>query len=257
MPARTPAERHFEHYLRGRGLEYEYELETTTGARPDFWVETPERLVVCEVRQLDATLSGRPNRSGAFDATAPITKAIKRKSRQGRGLGGVYPYVVVLWAPHWVDDDAVVIGAVLGRLQISMPFNASTGALDPERRAPTVGRDAALHGGARTHISAVAMMSRFNPGALAAEEEVRAKLDGSATKLERIEMIIRIYGEREAAGLLNDDDREPRLSVFHNPYASVPLAGHVFRGDFDRHYALEGDHYLRVFEGPDAHCLDC
>jgi hypothetical protein len=40
MAARNEAEQHFETYLDGHGLAYEYELATDDGKRPDYWIRS-------------------------------------------------------------------------------------------------------------------------------------------------------------------------------------------------------------------------
>lgn len=253
MAARNEAEEHFEQYLGARGIKFEYE-RPAGDKHPDYWLEASGD-PVCEVRHITASMSDLPNRSGAFDPYGPLAKAVKRKSAQGRALEGAHPYVVVIWAPHWVDDPLAVMGAVFGKVQIVMPFDPAVGAADADKATMGFGRDATLHAEQRRHISAVAVIRRFNPRLRAAQDELDALRRPEATLEEGVRLTMEVFGRRAEKGLLDDDSREPRLVTFHNMYASTPLALDIFDGPFDEQYSISESAYERVFAGTDVERL--
>jgi hypothetical protein len=248
--ARDEAEEHFETYLASRGIAFEYELPAGD-SNPDYWLAV-SGAPVCEVCHVTASMSDLPNRSGAFDAYKPLAKAIKRKSSQGRALEGSQPYVVVVWAPQWVDDAFVVMGALFGKVQIVMPFDSATGSADMDQASMDFGRDATLHASQRRHISAVAVIHRFNPRPRAAQDELDALRRRGASPEEGVRLTMEVFGRRAEQGLLDDDSREPRLVTFHNMYAATPLALDIFDGPFDEQYSISESAYERVFAGTDV-----
>jgi hypothetical protein len=238
--ASNAAEEHFETYLDAHRLTYEYEL-AAGDAHPDYWVDHDDGLVVCEVRHVTASIGQEVgNGFGSFDAYQPLNRAVKRKSKQGRALEGVWPYVVVLWAPDWGVGDLAVSGALFGKVQISMPMDTTTGTADMDQARSTFGRNAALHHGddGRPHVTAVALIRRFNPTLRDAEDEISAKLDevGRDSIDTSLPIISEVFERRAAEGLFDENARQPRLTVFHNPHATISLPAGVFRGPFDQHW---------------------
>ena len=245
--ARNEAEEHFETYLSGRTLSFEYELPAGR-SNPDYWLPRSEPRVVCEVAHVTASLWDRPGRIGAFDAYKPLGKAVRRKSAQGRGLPPDLPYVVVLWVPSWTTDDLTVMGSLFGKVEITMPVDVSTGTADSDQRQLGFGQNRVLQG-EREHISAVSILKRFNPGVRQAEDEYDAIDTDLMTRDEKIRTLFEIYERRGRDGLLDDDARTPRLVTFHNPGATAPLGLDVFDGPYDEQYSVVGDSYTKVIQG--------
>jgi hypothetical protein len=248
MVAVNEAEMHFEAYLESRVIEFEYENDAGD-RRPDYWLSPLRGGAVCEVRHVTAAMSDLPDGSGPFDPYKPLAKAVKRKSAQGRGLEGKRPYVVVLWAPHWVDDPLSVLGALFGKAGVVMRISRATGEADLSQLSLGFGLNATLQAGQRQHISAVAMLRRFNPGLRAAQDEVEELLPPGGSPEEGLKTILDVYGRRGDEGLLDDGARCPRIVTFHNTHASVPLPLAVFDGSYDEQYRVTDSGYVRVFAG--------
>lgn len=254
---RNEAEAHFETYLDAHHLSYRYE-EPAGGARPDYWIDHLNGTVVCEVRHVTASIGNRiGNRFGAFDPYKPLAKAVKRKSKQGRALDGIHPYVVVLWAPDWGVGDIAAAGALFGRVGISFPVDEATGTGDLDRASNTFGRDATLHPGTRSHISAVAVLRRFNPTLRDAEDEISGRLDavGRDTIETGLPIIYDVFERRQNDGRFDPDARQPRLTVMHNPDATLPLPGGVLQGPYDEHWSEVDGIYGRQWVGEAHHRL--
>lgn len=237
--AQNAAEEHFETYLDSHSHTYRYELPAGA-ANPDYWVDHDTGPVVCEVRHVTASIGETiGNEFGSIDPYKPLAKAVKRKSRQGRALDGVHPYVVVLWAPDWDVGDLAVAGALFGRVGISFPVDTTTGTGDLGKASNRFGRDATLHPGTRSHISAVALLHRFNPTLRDAEDEISARLDvlGRDSIETGLPVIWDVFERRQNEGLFDPDARQPRLTVMHNPDATLPLPPDVLRGPYDEHWS--------------------
>ena len=241
--AANDAEAHFETYLAARRLCWQYELPAGDN-RPDYWIDTPAGCVVCEVRHVTAH---PPSGGSALDPYKPLAKAIGKKAKQSKALDGVHPYVVVLWAPHWPTDEIAVTGAMFGRIEIVMPFDGERA--DSTKADYGFGRDAKLHPAQHPHVSAVAVITRFNPTLRAVQVEQRKLLAGVVDRDEQIGIILDLYERRTADGALVEEARQPRLRVFHNYYASTPLDFDVFDGPWDQQHGEFGDRYTVVAEG--------
>lgn len=242
------AEQHFEEYLRDRGIEFEYE-RLAGSRRPDYWLNRSSGLVVCEVKHVTAATSDLPNSSGAFDVHERLSKAVRRKSKQGRDLAIGTPYCVVLWTPNWPDDPFAMAGAAFGRPQIVMPFDSEAGKASVDGAYMTFGYDAVLREADRSHISAVCSIQQFNPGVRPAEDEIASLLDNGATREEGIAVISEVYERRAREGVFDRDERIPRLVTYHNPYANVPLGLDVFDGPHDEQFAEQDGEYSCSFRG--------
>lgn len=251
LVARNEAEEHFETYLDLHELGFEYE-RAAGAAHPDFWINSPQGLVVAEVRHVTARVGeGRGNRFGAFDPYKPLGKAVKRKSRQGREVPENIPYVVVLWAPGWGVDDFTVSGALFGKLEMVMPLNTETGTADMGELHTEFGLNKTMRETERDHISAVVLMRRFNPTLRGAQNEIAAMLDrtGRDDRDAGVRVIFDVHERRRSEGLLDDEARQPRLVTFHNPNATTPLGIDVFNGPFDQQWSAEGDRYRCTHTG--------
>jgi len=250
--AQNEAETLFETYLASQGLVFAYEQEAGDGRRPDYWVETAAGVVVCEVRHVTASISNVLGGTvGSLDPYRPLARAVKAKSRQGRGLAGVHPYVVVLWAPGWDVSDFAVSGALFGNLTMVMPLDSDTATADTSQVHTEFGRDAVMHHDERAHISAVAILRQFNPTLRAAQDEIAHQLDdvGRGDIGTSVPVIQQVFQRREADGTFEPDLQKPRLVTYHNPQATKPLDRDVFNGPFDQQWAPMDGEYRQVAAG--------
>ena len=253
MAARNEAEDIFEGYLRSRGLTWTYE-EAAGNSHPDYWLDGPSE-AVCEVRHVTASLEGP---GGAFDVYKPLAKAVKRKAKQGRALEGVRPYVVVIWAPRWPTDFYAVVGALFGKIQIVMPFDPESGSADPDAARMGFGRDATLHGSQHEHISAVAVIQRFNPGLRAVQDEFAQRIASESAEEDPVrgtEIILDVFRQSSEEGWYEEGAAEARVVTFHNVYASTPLPLEVFDGPHDEQYSIDAASFTKVFEGDEVRHL--
>lgn len=75
--SKTASERLFEAYLNDRGVSYRCEAEAQ-GVRPDFWVDAPGGLVVCEVTS--PRMPKNAPRVGAPDPYESVCKALEART---------------------------------------------------------------------------------------------------------------------------------------------------------------------------------
>lgn len=226
----------FEAYLQTVGLEYGYEHEID-GRHPDFWIPSSDApAVVCEVTEVQKDL---PGRVGSFDAARPVRAKIKKKAKQGKGLGALrIPFVVVLRSRSWPLDQVTVPGAMFGRVGITMPFDPAKGAFEADEARPAFGRDAQLQPDQHPHVSAVAVLRLFNPTLRSAEavpydrlRDLREQPDVDLAAI--FEATCQVFEELEADAMFEPDALEPRLVVYRNVHAVNPLPSELLAGPYD------------------------
>jgi hypothetical protein len=240
-------ESYFADYLLERGVPHEYE-KAAGSSFPDYWLTTRHGAVVCEVHRIRKSLYERPSGVGAIDPYPPIRKAVKRKAPQGKSLRGAIPYVVVLHAPGWPADEVSVPGALFGGIQVVMPFDGESARAEDAHYE--FGRNAELHRDQHPHVSAVAVLKRFNPTLRAVQDEVDELLDHQRGDVERsLSVGIEAFRRRTEDGTYIEDARRTRLVVYHNLYATTPLPTDVLAGPFDEQFSTVGGVYNRISQG--------
>jgi hypothetical protein len=247
------AEELFERYLTSRSLTFAYEQEAG-GKHPDFWIDTRSGTVVCEVRQMFASL---PPGAGSIDVYDPIRRAVDSKRRQGDGVKGLHPYVVVLHAPFWPTDSVAMAGALFGNVGITMPFDPATGTADSSKSETAFGRDGKLRHGQNSRFSAIAVVRQTNPTDFIVRAEIARRLDEAGAKPgEGTEIIIDTSSELEAGGLYQPNVRVVWLDVFHSHNASLPLSTTVFDGPYDRQHGAVGNTFVEIAHGVDRRLME-
>lgn len=238
----TESEALFAAYLDDRGLTYEYEREF--GGRPlDFFVTHPTLgAVVCEVTEITTM-----EPAGWVDPYRAAREKIKEKQKQGRALTGEFPYVIVLrFAVLHPPVDMIVTGAMYGDIGVTIPIDPATGGPPPGAEWQV----APLGGGRmqperNTTISAIAVIEQFNPTKAAVERAIAARLPERPS----FEEAWRVTREEYARPRYQDDARLPRLDVFHNLHAAMPVPREFFAGPHDALWDLAGDAYTRTWTG--------
>jgi len=248
----TESEELFADYLERVGYAFEYEPSAREGERnPDFSVDTPSGVVVCEVTDLHWFVppreGSRVGAAGWLDSYGAIRRKLQDKHKQGRHLKGRQPYVVVLrFVPSHPASQLIVPGAMYGDVAISIPIDPQGGPPPdvPARNVFTSG--GRLQPERLTTISAVAVLEVFNPTKAAVERRIDELTAADATFEEA-------YSVAEAELAKPDFDenaRVGRLDGYHNIYAADPrLPRGTFAGRTDREIDLDGSVYTEVYRG--------
>lgn len=242
---RSPGEELFAKYLNGRGRSFKYE-PVLDGQRPDFRVASEPSDVICEIVDPEPTWPANRVGSGP-DPHTEIRAVIGRKKRQGRGAKGRLPYVVVIRPAAGIQpyDPHVVIGAMLGDVAFSVPVQTHRGG----RAVPTTlvttsgGR---MQPAQNTRFSAIGVLWKLNPTSAKLDRLIREALRNVKGDLPQFEAIQRVIDRTTAAGTYEPGLEVPRLEVFHNPHAAVPLPLGFFDGPFDLQWADGGDGNVRL-----------
>jgi hypothetical protein len=237
-------EEHFAAYLNGRRIPYERGRESNLMHR-DFWVATPSGPIVCEVKSLTAR---PPAESGALDVYRPVRTAINRVARQGGGIKGTHPYVLVIYVPTWPTDPIAMSGAMFGNVGITFPVDPATGSGDSDASTSTFVRGGRIQPTLHTRFSAVLVVGVVNPGQLRIDREIAGTLHGLEIG-ETLERVSRVAKRLQAAGLLDDDERVERVDVYRNPFAELALPDGVFDGPYDRIFDVFEGRYSLVAQG--------
>jgi hypothetical protein len=226
-------------YLMRRRLPFEHHAPLG-GRNPDFVATHPiTGDVALEVFEPELSL---PGKVGAFDSIKPLERGFKpRKREQARAArdAGI-PFVLVAASTNSdiPYDSHAVAGALFGRPGVTFPV----GVPDPGAAA----RWAYLGPGkarpdANTSVSAMALISYFNPTEwrLQAAWHGRVPLSTRTSQADVGEALAArhaIYEELVARGIYLPELRRPRLRLFHNPWAAIPL-DLAFAGQHDEQTA--------------------
>src|ERR1019366_7315496 len=131
-----------------------------------------------------------------------------------------------------------VAAAMFGSLQITFPVGDDPP--PPGPRALTFGGGGRLQPEINTRFSAVAAMTAFNPRLAEVERLAERQFEARMSPGERYETLLRITREQTEARRFREGDREHRLTVFHNPFAKIPLSPE-FAGAYDDQWMHDGE----------------
>jgi hypothetical protein len=238
----TESEELFATYLDQRGLNYIYEPVMGNRA-PDFLVAHPDDgEIVCEVTEIT-----KMEPAGWIDPYRAARQKIKAKQKKASVVKGKYPYVIVLRfaIPH-PSIEMIVPGAMYGDVGLTMLIDTQTGG-PVEGSQPVV---AALQGGRmqrerNTTISAVAVVEQFNPTKAKIDRSIRRRLREDATAVEFLAVANEEYGNPE----FDESARLPRLDVFHNVFAALPVPPEFFAGPHDSRWEAIESTFTRTWTG--------
>lgn len=238
----TTGEGLFEQYLSDRGIAFQYESASNSGARrPDYLLKTEPR-IHCEVKdfefgprdraEVESLKKGnRVGSKGPDQLFGRIRDTIAKAAKQLRSHKGE-PCVVILHNANSFVNLAwfLVGGAMFGDPAVAVPLPGG-------RPSTAFTRGRTLGDTKNTTIGAVAVISRTNANQHLIDETM-AKLGPwkgpGLPSVERItdvmEALTRLYEERPEAAL-----QVPFLTVHYNPHTVASLPEHVFNGPYDRH----------------------
>ena len=258
-PQKNESETLFERCLQVAGLtdfEFEPELPGTT-RRPDYLVSWHQQELLFEVKEFRAEPGERLAGFGSFDPNPPIREKIEAARKKFKDLDS-YPCCLVL---HNVDKPLILLdwqhlyGAMLGNLGWTVPVNVSKEPVELPPPAAAFLSGGKMHrerGGVpiaaqNTTISAILVISDYYIGTRRFETYMRkfsVDLGRDLTDDERFEELEKAVGTDREPGL-----RLPRVVVHENPYARIPLAQELFRGDMDERYGGADGRIQRLFAG--------
>lgn len=237
------SEQLFERYLQSQGITFEYE-PTVSGKkkRPDYHLRCSSEIVICDVKTLRAT-SPLPAGGTFHDPYRGIREEIDDARKQFKEYCD-HPCVLLI---HNIDDwefrdwPWVLFGAMLGNLGMRFPFNPQTGTVQTQD-----GQSVFLRGGRMIHphcrqprnttFSAVGVLSEITVPDPEFEQEYERRI--AAFRNERrgeppMEECLRIRTGLHHQQIRCTRGVQPRVAVFENPFARIPLPGDLFSGRYD------------------------
>jgi hypothetical protein len=235
----TDGERLAAAYLRQRRFPYKYEPQVR-GRNIDFVAEAPSGQVALEIYEPRLRL---PNRAGPFDSVAPILglfQGRKRKQIAAAKDAGI-PLILVVGSAN--SDMAFNLysaeSAMFGRQGVRFAVDETGQGSEPEWAFLGGGR---IQPRLNTGVSALALLSRFNPTKWRLEAAWRAQglVDRPPTETRRelaevIGRMAEIETEATDRGVFDPSASLARLIVLHNPHAVNSLT-FDFAGPHDDQY---------------------
>jgi hypothetical protein len=131
-----------------------------------------------------------------------------------------------------------VAAAMFGGLQITLPVGDDPP--PPRSMALTFGGGGRLQPEINTRFSAVAVLTAFNPRLAEVERLAARQFKAGASPGRQIEVLLRVIREKTEGGRYREGDREHRLTIFHNPFAKIPLSPE-FAGAYDDQWLFDGE----------------
>jgi hypothetical protein len=248
---RTAGEVLFEEYLRTQGItDFEYEKERADKRKKPDYTVTLEREYLFDVK--DFTYTEVPE-SGAYDPYQRLRRKIGEIRDQFREYKE-WPCCAVLYNDnaHLVDliTPMIVQGAMYGNAGITMQFDTATGRVveGSEREEFLSGGKILLRGMKsetvqvrNTTISALMTLRKIRTGYGRLCKDLRERKEQHGFDLGGW-----IGAERD----FDQDEEHVGVIVWENAFARLPFPRHLFCGDYDERYGLDGEGRLqRIFAG--------
>ncbi len=92
------------------------------------------------------------------------------------------------------------------------------------------------------------MLTAFNPRLAEVERLAERRFKTGMSIGQQIDTFLRVVGEQTDAGRYREGDREHRLTIFHNPFAKIPLSPE-FAGAYDDQWLPDGERAYRRRRG--------
>lgn len=251
---KQPGEIAFERYLCALSISWSYEPDIG-GVHPDYLLSGKSE-IVCEVKDFESSaveesvipsiLNGA-SVAGPWNPIDYIRSRLKKARKQLQSSRGVRPGVVVLFNTQTMpfDDSLFIEESMFGAPMFSEsvgPFSATSNVLASGNSKT----DRFLTVTSNTSISAVAVLDVIRPNINLLENaqdevfssinegerrNIKADVRRALPLLERTQCEIEskygkdhLYAER------------PRLRVFHNLFAALPLDPTILNAEFDEHF---------------------
>ena len=244
----TGSERLFAEYLELRKIRASYE-ELVGSNRPDFLLHLDGTDVVCEVSEI--TSSEFPQEGGAYDPYKLIRNKIHKKVKQADGAKGNHPFVIVIhMTESHTPPEISLPGAMFGDEGWGIYFQRdSEGKAHFHDFVPEFLSGGQLQEKQNTRISALAVLERFDPTDVAIAAMLTSQCPPGTGLAEHFRVLMKICEDPQFSSRIS----MPRLDVFHNPYAKVPLDLTAFGGPHDRQWHSESGRYRLAWTGPQYH----
>ncbi len=234
-------------YLESRSFPFRFE-PASSGPNPDFEVDHPVcGTVVMDIHEPVYLLPKNPDgsyRSGAIRGPeGALRRAIddSRKKKQAKSaIDRGLPFVIVQarTRSEMAFESHQVAAAMFGNLQIRVPVGD-----DAPPGASTVlifGPGGRLQPEINRRFSAVAVLTSFNPRLADIERLAEERFNTSMSIGQRIATILQVIGDETDAGRYCEAETAHRLTIFHNPFAKVPLSPE-FAGAYDDQWLHDGE----------------
>lgn len=260
----TVSERAFEEYLAKRGIVPRYEELPNGITQPvDYSFEIAGQTLRLDVKEWAP--NGPHLGVGSFDPYEPVRDKInegRKKFKQYKRRGEPCVLVLCHYGPQLIMLDAIsIFGAMRGDLGWVFPFNSDTGVGDTSRTETKF-----LTGGSMIHrekesyervqnttISAVAVLAsiRVRGRRVGIALHRRKASAGRAFTLEETFTLLQeLYSEDHSVEV------EPRVVVYDNLEATVPLPQEFPDGPYDERFGRHGDWLCRTYVGAELAAIE-
>ena len=242
---RTEGEKLFERYLASQDIPFEFEKKQPGKSKlPDYSIEWRGKTVLFDVKDF-APPDDLTGGSGAFDPYPRIREKIEQGRDKFREFKNVCCALVLcnLGNPFVMLQDAhIMLGAMYGDSGFSFPVNVTTGIGDDTKLKRTF-----LNNGKmirpqwskpqNTTIAALITLSSIRPHE-AHEIDHYSRLinvmkENRGKTIEEYEAAL-----RRKIPTYDPDLVVPRVIVWHNAFARIPLPDDLFCGPFDSHLGV-------------------
>jgi hypothetical protein len=250
---RNASELLFEEYLTVQGYTQWSHEPPFEGKRrrPDYFLEYGGSAFAFEVKEFETSSPGAG--FGYYDPYEPIRKKVSKAVQQFKEYKE-YPCSLVLANPKCVplinlSDPWTLFGAMFGNVGFRFPVGSAASVNKPiERTFTTGGRMVDKHHQPEnTTVNSIIFLGLYPLRAKYVDLAVRRRrqvLDRDVTTNE----ILECYEE------IPDDPqlRRPRVKVYENPYARIPLSRDLFNGAYDERWLVDGEVIKRVYAGSEV-----
>ena len=252
---KTKSEIWFEEYLNAHAYRDWTHEEPVPGkaTTPDYCLTVDGKPVYLDVKEFEPQ-PGSPGFS-VFNPYTAIREKINKAARQFKHYKE-HSCSVVLANPHGtfvILEEYAVRGAMFGdvgfRFQVCLPPGQQPDIQNVFRHHGKLlyaDRDRENYRIQNTTFGAVIVLDRY---------PIRKRLIEIDHKQRKK------YGDAAGnANLLNDipkyEEQPLRVSVYENPFATIPFPSDIFRGPYDERWGIEDNFHLRTFAGVEVEKLD-
>lgn len=157
-----------------------------------------------------------------------------------------------------IDKPMIVLASMLGDFGFKMNVDRDLGIVVGEPTYTFLKRGKMIDyrnmKPQNTTISAIVVLENLRVGVRRALVEIAKKEKELARQLDWEETWSFLH--KLPSMEVDIDECVPRVVVYENPYARIPLTRDIFRGPFDERYGPEEDRIIRIFAGTEIEKLE-
>jgi hypothetical protein len=253
-PNKTESELQFEKYLVDSGIDYKPIIEGTS-KRPDYRIFLGGSEIFFEVKEFNQPFD---NQIKWIDPYSPIRSKIDDAHEQLHALKGRMCGIVLAnyHSPVVVLQPKIIMGAMLGSITLTMPFNPVSGSCDDSLACYEFGKDGKMichdnNGRAiapdYTTISAVCILNKVAVGIRHFAIKIK-KLEHDTGVMISLGKYWELLQEAERTDP-EFSHEHLRIVVCENPCAVTHLTEDFGTGPYDERYSIRERCFSRVFVG--------